>query len=112
MRAQDRVRDIRAVVAMPQLDETFRPDEFCGPEDSHGLAEDFGLPRVGEPFVADRHRRIGRGEDHVEEMRALEDLSKPALVLDFDRVPERLEMRENACEVAGLAEDVEVLGLA
>jgi hypothetical protein len=38
-----------------------------------------------EPLIADRHRAVPGGEDHVEVMLAAKHLSKPALVLDCDR---------------------------
>ena len=83
-----------------------------GPTMRTGRAEHLDLPRVLEPRVADRHGAVRRGEDDVEEMLALEDLAKPALVLDLDGVAEMLEMAEDARVVAGLAEDVEILGRA
>lgn len=106
---QDRMHHIGAVIAVAQLDEAFRPDEFRRSDDAHGSAEDLDLAGMFEPGVADRHGAIRGREDHVEEILSLEDLAEPAVVLDLDRVTEILEMREHARVVAGLAEDIEIL---
>jgi hypothetical protein len=61
--------------------------------------------------VVDRDRAVRHGEDHVEEMLlVLPDLGDPALVLDVGAVAAGLEEGEDAGVVAGLAEDVQILG--
>ena len=112
VRLEDGVRHVRAVIAVAKLDEALRPDELRRSDDAHRRAEHLDLARILEPLVADRHRAVRGGEDHVEEVLALEHLAEPALVLDLDGIAEVLEMREDAGVVARLAEDVEILGRA
>src|SRR5262249_62387201 len=51
-----------------------------------------------------------RTEDHIEEAAVALDFGQPALVLDRRLQPLLLAMREDAGEIAGLAEDVQILG--
>src|SRR5690606_1727433 len=92
--------------------EAFRPDQFGGADETDRLAERPALARIFEPEIGDGRRTIGRSEDDVECRIAPGDLAEPALILYSDLVAQLLEQRQNARPVAGLAEYVEVLGLA
>ena len=76
------------------------------------MAEDLRLALLLEPEVVDRRDAGGGVEDHVEEIVALAHLGDPALVLDLGLVAALLEEVQDARIVAGLAEDVDVLGRA
>ena len=106
------MHDIRAVVAMPQLNEGFGPKELGRRDHAHRHAEYFDARRVIEPSIAHRHGAMPGGEDQVEEMLAAKNLGDPTLVLDLDRIAEALEVLEDGRVVARLAKDVEVLGRA
>ena len=72
-----------------------------------------GDPVLAEPAVGHGDGAVGHGEDDVEEMPVvLPDLGDPAFVLDVGAIAALLEIGENAGIVAGLAEDIQVLGRA
>ena len=106
------MRHVRAVIAVAQLDEAFRPDEFGRSDDAHGRAEHLDLARALEPLIADGIVPFDEAKITSKKYCALEDLAEPAIVLDLDGVAEVLEMRQDPRVVAGLAEDVEILGRA
>src|SRR5262245_60938942 len=106
------MHDVRAVVAMPQLNECFGPDELGRRDHAHWHAEYFDAGRVIEPSIAHRHGAMPGGEDQIEEVLAAENLGDPTLVLDLDRIAEALEVLEDGRAVARLANDVEILGRA
>src|SRR6185437_16888683 len=102
----------RPVIAMAELDEGLRQDQLGRTHHRHRDAERLAAMRMREPLLRHRQRAMAGGEDHVEEVLPAMHLADPALVLDLDAVPAIAEMAEDAAEITGLAEDVEVLGRA
>src|SRR3546814_9390345 len=92
------------------LEKHFRQYELRGRGDADGRAIDLDLINLLEQLVGDGDAGGRDVVDDVEEVRADPDLADPALVLDLDHMAARLEEGENAGRVAGLAEDVEILG--
>src|SRR5207244_303309 len=109
---QYEVHDIRAVIAMPELNKCFGPDQFGRSHDPHARTQHLDARRVLEPCVGHRLETMPRGKDHIEKVLALEDLAEPTLILHLDRVARAAEMGEDAGIIARLAKDIEILGCA
>jgi hypothetical protein len=90
------VRNIRPVVAVSELNESLGPDQFGRSNHAHRCAEHLDARRVLKPLIGHGRNPVPRGKDQVEEMLALENFTKPTLVLDLDRVTEVFEMIEDA----------------
>lgn len=112
LRLENGMSDVGAVMAASVLDEALGPDKLRWTDDPHLTAQQLDLPCMLQPLVADRHGAVRRREYDVKKMRAFENLSKPSVVRDLDRIAGLLEMGEDAGKVAGLAENIEVFGLA
>jgi hypothetical protein len=107
---EDDVGDVGAVVAMMILDEDLGPDELRRRDQAHRSAEQLGLGGMGEPFVGDRRGDGRHVEDDVDEQFSARDPRQPALVHHLDVVVVLLEIIEHLQRVAGLGEDVDILG--
>ena len=103
---QNEMGNVGTVVAMPVLQQRLRPDHLGRRRelDRHVIE----LRRVAflEPMVGDADHRGGGTEDHVEEAVAASHLGDPTLVLDLGLESTLLEVKEDAREVARLAEHV------
>src|SRR6266699_1908379 len=106
------VHDVRAIVAMSQLDEGLGPNQLGRCDDTHRYAEHLDTRCVLEPLIAHGHNAVPGGEDHVEEMLTAEDFGDPTLVLDLDGITQAFEAIEDARVIARFTKDVEVLGCA
>src|SRR5258705_13684018 len=92
---ENEMRDIRAVVTVPQLDEGLGPDQLGRCDDAHLRAEHLDARRGFEPLIAHGSHAMPEREDHIEEVLVLEDFAEPALVLDCDGVSEVPEVVEH-----------------
>ena len=109
---ENEMRDIRAVVTVPQLDEGLGPDQLRRSDDAHRRTEHLDARRGFEPLVCHGSHAMPEREDHIEKVLVLEDLAEPAFVLDCDGVSEVAEVVENAGLVSRLAHDIEIFGRA
>ena len=83
---------------------------WVGGTSLHLGAEQLGLGRVDEPFVGDVGRDRRHVGDDVDEQLAARDSVEPALIDDLDVEAVLLEIMEHLQRVAGLGENVDVLG--
>src|SRR5437879_4970745 len=92
---ENKMRDIRAVVTVSQLNESLGPDQLRRGDDAHRRTEYLDARSEFEPLVGHGSHAVPEREDHIEKVLVLKNLAEPALVLDFDGVSEVPEVVKN-----------------
>ena len=109
---QDHVGDVRHIVAVMILDEDLRPNELRRWNELDGRAKQLRFRRIDEPFIGDvggDGRHVG---NDVDEQVAARDAIEPAFIDDLHVEPALLAKMEHFQRVAGLGENVHILGRA